>query len=268
MNMTAVETHVRQIVAAFNAGRQAEALRLCEAAIAQNPADPILNHIHAQSAFAVRDYAVALEAAERSLAARPDNAATRLLAGRAARALGNPNAAEQHFRRLPASPGEAGVELARTLDISGKRQPARDAWLAVRRADPSSREAAARLGRLAWEDGAFEEARHLLEFACQEQAPASAWFDLGLARQDCGDLEGAASAFQSALSGNPDDAEAAFNLGAALQELGDIDGAVSAYQAAYRVSPSTLGMITNALTSGSTGRMFIDKDALKVFLGG
>jgi hypothetical protein len=41
---------------------------------------------------------------------------------------------------------------------------------------------------------------------------------------------------------------------------------VQAYRAAYRVSPSQLGMIANALTSGSTGCMFTDTAALKAFI--
>ena len=70
----------------------------------------------------------------------------------------------------------------------------RDAWRDLLRTNPGSREAAARLGRLLWEDGEFVEALSMLEKAVASEAPASAWFDLGMVRQDLHDLSGAAAA--------------------------------------------------------------------------
>ena len=61
------------------------------------------------------------------------------------------------------------------------------------------------------------------------EAPASVWFDLGLARQDLRDHDGAATAYRKALELKPDYAEAALNLGTVLQETGDLDGAMRAY---------------------------------------
>ena len=98
-----------------------------------------------------------------------------------------------------------------------------------------------------WEDGRFEEARGRLEFAVGGEAPASAWFDLGLARQDAGDMDGAARAYAEALHRKPEDAEAAFNLAVALQETGRLAEAIDAYRRAYGLSQATLGMIANAL---------------------
>ena len=68
-------------------------------------------------------------------------------------------------------------------------------------------------------------------------APASVWFDLGLARQDLRDHPGAAAAYRKACDIKPDYAEAALNLGVVLQELGDIDHAMRAYAQAYRLRP-------------------------------
>lgn len=265
--MTAIEKQVQAIVAAFNAGRQADALRLCRKAVRSSPQDPVFNHLLAAASFAVHDNALALSSAELSLSVGSENPAVRLLAGRAARALGRLKAAEDHFRQLPPSMPGALVELARTLEQADKREQARLVWGHARQIDPASHEAAARLGRLLWEAGDFEGARDHLEFAVTGRAPASAWFDLGLVRQDCGCLADAADAFRSALLLKPDDGQAAFNLAAALQQLGDMDGAVSAYRQAYAISQPSLGMIANALTSAKNGLLFIDKAELKAFLG-
>ena len=108
----------------------------------------------------------------------------------------------------------------------------------------------------------------LLVLAIDEASPASFWFDLGLARQDLQDLEGAAAAYRAALERQPTLAEAAVNLGVVLQEAGDLAGAMTAYGRAYRTRPSTFGMIAHALTSSPKGRLWLDPEALKRALGG
>ncbi len=268
MARNGVEEIIRQVVAAHNRGDRTRARRLCAAALEASPDDPALAHLEAHLLFAAGDHAAALQAAGRSLERQPANVPLRLVAGRAARALGRFAEAAGHFRAIAHAMPEARLELARTLDMAGERTQARTAWAAVRTADPGSREAAARLGRLMWEDGRFEEARGLLEFAVGGEAPASAWFDLGLARQDAGDMDGAARAYAEALHRKPEDAEAAFNLAVALQETGRLAEAIDAYRRAYGLSQATLGMIANALASAPAGRMFLDRSALKTFLRG
>jgi len=133
---------------------------------------------------------------------------------------------------------------------------------------PDNIEAAARLGRLTYEDGDHALAAALLERATQGEAPASVWFDLGLARQDLRDHDGAASAYRRALQINPDHAEAALNLGTVLQENGDLDGAMAAYTEAYRLRPQSFGTIAMALTSAPHGRLWLDEASLRRSLGG
>lgn len=266
VNLSALEQQVREVVAAFNAGRHADALRLCRKALSGRPHDAVLHHLFAAGSFALQDFGAALLHAQESLKARPGNPATLLLAGRSARMLGELDLAESHFAQLPAGLPEARAELARTFEQNGKRPQAAKAWQQAFEADPTSREAAARLGRLLWEAGDFDDARQRLEFAVTAEAPHSAWFDLGLARQDCGDLSGAAEAFKLALARKPSDPQALFNLGSVLQQLGDMDGAIGAYRDAYALSPETLGMIANVLTSGRNGLLFLDKSELRAFL--
>ena len=129
-------------------------------------------------------------------------------------------------------------------------------------------EAAARLGRLAWEDGDHTAAESLLERAVASGAPASVWFDLGLARQDLRDYDKAAAAHRKALELKPDYAEAALNLGIVLQEAGDLDSAMRAYAEAYRLRPQMFGTIAMALTSAPHGRLWIDEASLRRSLGG
>ncbi len=162
---------------------------------------------------------------------------------------------------------EVFVEKARTLDLAGLRAQAREAWQAILKVIPGHQEAAARLGRLAWEDGDPATAAALLEQAIATEAPASVWFDLGVARQDLRDHTGAASAYRKALDIKPDHAEAALNLGIALQEGGQLDDAMRAFAQAYRLRPQLFGSIAMALTSASHGRLWLDEDGLRRALG-
>ncbi|MEI9407375.1 tetratricopeptide repeat protein [Mesorhizobium salmacidum] len=160
------------------------------------------------------------------------------------------------------------IEQARTLDEAGDRAQALDLWRQVTLADPLSAEAAARLGRMLFEDGMPADAAPLLERAVKGNAPASAWFDLALVRQDLHDHVGAAAAYRKALEIRPDNAEAAVNLGIVLQEVGDMDAAIEAYRTAYEQRATTFGIIAMALTSAPHGKLWIDRETLKGLLGG
>jgi len=262
---SSAEDIVRRAAAAFNAGRAEDARRLCEQGLSRTPGEPMLSHLLAAVLFAAHDVAAARTHIAASLAKRPDNAAAQLLAGRIARASKDCDAALAHLdHAIALSPQrETFLEKARTLDQAGHRTLAREAWQAILKVIPDHQEAAARLGRLAWEDGDFATAAPHLTRATGGDAPASVWFDLGLVRQDLGDHAGAVNAYRKALALKPDLAEAALNLGVALQESGDPDAAMSAYAAAYRLRPDMFGSIAMALTSAPHGRMWLDEAALR-----
>jgi tetratricopeptide (TPR) repeat protein len=261
----AAEDVVRRATAAFNAGRHDDARRLCEHGLTREPGEAMLSHLLAAVLFSIGEIQPARLHVEASLAARPNNAAAQLLAARIARATGDFDAALAHLdRALALSPQrEALFEKARTLDAAGLKPQAREAWRAILRALPQNQEAAARLGRLTWEDGEHPTALSLLERATAGEAPASVWFDLGVVRQDLRDHAAAAEAYRKALGIKPDYAEAALNLGTALQESGDLDGAMRAYADAYRLRPSMFGTIAMALTSAPHGRLWLDEAALR-----
>ena len=268
MTEPTAEDVVRRATAAFNSGRREEALKLCEEGLRRVPGEPMLHHLLAAVLFSQGEIQAARGHIETSLSKRPGNAAAHLLAARMARAGKDFENALSHLdRAIAIAPQrEAFLEKARTLDQAGLRPQAREAWRAILEIVPQNTEAAARLGRLEWEDGNYAGALSLLERATASEAPASVWFDLGLARQDLRDYAGAATAYRKAVELKPDHAEAELNLGTVLQELGDLDGAMSAYARAYRLRPRMFGRIAMALTSSSHGRLWLDEAALRRLL--
>ena len=270
MNKHNAEDIVRRATAAFNSGQREEARRLCEQGLARQRGDPMLNHLLAAVLFSQGEIQSARTHVETSLAKRPGNTAAHLLAARIARAAQDFGGALAHLDRVIAiaPQREVFLEKARTLDQAGLRPAAREAWRAILEVVPESRDAAARLGRLAWEDGDHALAVTLLERAVAGDGPASVWFDLGLARQDLRDYDRAATAYRKALEIKPDHAEAALNLGVVLQESGDLDNAMRAYAEAYRLRRQMFGTIAMALTSAPHGRLWLDEAALRRSLGG
>jgi tetratricopeptide (TPR) repeat protein len=264
------EDIVRRATAAFNAGRREEARNLCERGLRQQPGEPMLSHLLAAVLFAGNEIAPARAAIEASLAGRPNHAAARLLAARIVRAEKDFDAALAHLdAAIALAPQrEAFVEKARTLDQAGLAALAREAWQAIQKVIPDHQEAAARLGRMAFDDGDLATAASQLARATAGEAPASVWFDLALVRQDLRDYAGAASAYRRAFELKGDHAEAALNLGIVLQEMGDLDAAMAAYAQAYRLRSDMFGSIAMALTSSPHGRLWLDEDALKTSLAG
>jgi tetratricopeptide (TPR) repeat protein len=270
MTNPTAEDIVRRATAAFNAGKPDEARLLCEEGLRRAPDQPMLHHVLAAVLFAKGDIPTARLHIEASLARQPGNAAARMLAARITRSAKDFGAALSHLDLsiATAPQRDAFLEKARTLDQARATQKelrpqAREAWRAILKAIPQHQEAAARLGRLAWEDGDHAEAATLLERAVASEAPASVWFDLGVVRQDLRDHDGAAAAYRKAIALKPDYAEAALNLGIVLQDGGDLDSAMRAYGEAYRLRPQTFGTIAMALTSGSHGRLWIDEASLR-----
>jgi tetratricopeptide (TPR) repeat protein len=270
MNKHNAEDIVRRATAAFNSGRPDEARRLCEEGLARQPGDPMLHHLVAAVLFSAGEIQSARTHVETSLAKRPANTAAHLLAARIARDAKDFGGALSHLdRAIAIAPQrEIFLEKARILDQAGHRLQAREAWRAILEVVPQNAEAAARLGRLAWEDGDHGLAVTLLERAAASDAPASISFDLGHARQDLRNYDGAATAYRKALEIKPDHAEAALNLGVVLQESGDLDNAMRAYAEAYRLRPQMFGTIAMALTSAPHGRMWLDEASLRRSLGG
>jgi Flp pilus assembly protein TadD len=67
---------------------------------------------------------------------------------------------------------------------------------------------------------------------------AEAHFNLGLALQAKGDLDGVIAEFRTALRLQPDNAVAHYNLGRVLWTKGDREAAFEEFHTAYRLAPN------------------------------
>ena len=84
----------------------------------------------------------------------------------------------------------------------------------------------------------FDEARRVYQQVCElDSHDADAWFMLGLANAQLGDLKETVKCNQRAVTLRPDFWEAHFNLGKALHDLGHYDEAEASYRNTARLNP-------------------------------
>lgn len=160
--------------------------------------------------------------------------------------------------------GAGWLALGEFLQGAGKHDAAAVALGRAARAQPANAPAAHRLGQCLIELGRRNAAIAAFAHAVQiDPAFAEAWYSLGLAQGDGGQHARAAEAYRAALHARPEFHEAALNLGIALQETGDLDAATDAYATALRLRPDSFGRIAQALTSGRTGILWLDLQALR-----
>ena len=203
----------------------------------------MLNHLLAAVLFSKGEIEPARAHVETSLAKRPGNAAAQLLAARIARAARDFDGALSHLdRAIAIAPQrEAFLEKARTLDQAGLRPQAREAWQAILEVVPQNMEAAARLGRLAWEDGDHAAAASLPGTrGGKRRARIRSGSISASSARICATTTAPPPPTARRSRSKPDHAEAALNLGVVLQETGDLDGAMRAYAQAYRLRPPNL----------------------------
>ena len=94
-------------------------------------------------------------------------------------------------------------------------------------------------------------------------ADSRAWFALGNARDDVRDRDGAIAAYRQAVQLLPELPEAHVNLGLDLQHSGDLAAARDCYRRAIALRPASFGHIAQALTSGKTGQLWLNIEALR-----
>ena len=233
---TSADLSLARAVALVNAGDTGGARVLCEQELQAHPRQPgllqLLGHIYLQQDDPQR----AAQCAYASLALRPDHGPTLLLAGDAARALGDLPAALKHhehaWRRTPER-ADASTALGLSLRAAGRMAEAGQALAHAVTLDP---------------------------------ARIDAWFALALVRQDLHDYAGAEKALRRLLKIAPPRAEVELNLGIVLQESGQFDEAMKAYGRAFRINPVTFGRIAHALATPNTGCLWLDLDDLRTAL--
>lgn len=217
----------------FNAGDLARARSLCERALLPQPLQPGLLQMLGLICLQQDQAAQALRCATSSLALRPDHGPTQLLAGDAARACGDVDAALSHHLRASRSMpqrSDAAVALGLSLQAAGRLAEAEVALSTAVRLSP---------------------------------AAVPAWFALGQVRQDLGRLAGAEEALRQLRKIAPPRAEVELNLAIVLQEAGRLDEAIQLYASAWRLNPATFGRIAHSLANARSGRMWLDREALR-----
>ena len=78
---------------------------------------------------------------------------------------------------------------------------------------------------------------------------AEAYYNIGVAHTDKGDVDAAISSYKMAVKIKPDYADAYNNLGIAQQSRGDINGAINSYKKTIKINPSYADAYNNMGTS-------------------
>jgi cytochrome c-type biogenesis protein CcmH/NrfG len=197
--MKDIEAGLAQTIALLNAGQNEEAEALCNSLLSLHPQNAALNQLAAVVRAGRQRWSEARAHIQRSLASRPQHLPSLQIAARIAREMSD-------------APG------------------LRDALAQIARLQPHS---------------------------------AAAWFALSLAFHDTRDTAAEQEALERVLALEPAHVEALVNLGIVRQERGDLGGAMHCYGRAYRLRADTFGRITNALCSERTGALWLDLDALR-----
>ena len=230
---TPADLSLARAVALVNTGDSAAACALCEKELQARPHQPgllqLLGHIYLQQGNPKR----AAECTDASLALRPAHGPTLLLAGDAARALGDlPAALKHHERAWRQTPQRADAAYAFGLTLRAAQRTA-------------------------------EAGQALARAVALDPARVDAWFALALAQQDLRDYAGAEKSLRQLLHIAPPRAEVELNLGIVLQESGQFDEAMNAYGRAFRINPETFGRIAHALTTPNIGCLWLNLDDLR-----
>lgn len=258
----------------YNAGRFADAEQACRQLLLHAPRHPAVHQLLAVLALNDQRIAVAHQHIVLSLAERPRHGPSLLIAGKVARAEGDPATAAQYFAAaavampdageadylhaemlLESAPPDAIAVLRRLLARQPRHAPA---WcllgLALRKSEdlagaveafrtatlcePGMSKAHFHLANALSAQGHVIEAiavlRHAATLAPEAMEIA---LNLGTALRENGELPAAREAFEKAVSLRPNFAEGWFNLGLARQDLHDCRGAAEAFGEALRLRP-------------------------------
>jgi tetratricopeptide (TPR) repeat protein len=220
----------------FNAGRAAEAERLCREILAASPDHPVVLHLLGVICLQTNRPGDAAELIARSIARQPDMAAAHYNLGLAHQALGAAEAAAESYRRaLALQPGnaEAHNNLGNALQNLGRAEEAVGSFQQAIALNPNLAQAHNNLGLALRDLGRLDEALASCRRALALQPDyAEAHGNIGLLLHDLGDGEAAVASYREALARQPGNALLHSNLGSALHRLGATDEAVASYEQA------------------------------------
>jgi predicted O-linked N-acetylglucosamine transferase (SPINDLY family) len=239
---------IAQALQAIARSDLASAERGARAVEAADRRHPDAAHVLALVALARGQFADAVTLCDRAIAVLPDHAAFHATRARALLAMQRPAEAEKSARRRSRScpttqPVVAAGPCARSTRTGFARRPpesstttdsaaAEEAWRSALAIDPSNAEALFYLGNAARDRGDASEAIRLYEDALRHHPrDAQLMNNLGLALEQSGDIDAARKRYEDALAATDPPPEAHANLARLLERRQDFPGAAAHYQA-------------------------------------
>lgn len=212
---------VRAADALIELGRQADAARLLDEALALNPSLGRAHELSGRIALDREDWAAAIEHFEAALRLQPAALAIHGPLAEAYRKSGQPDAAARHLDQLGAHQTVIVGPYERLLEELN-----RGTELRITQADEALRA------------GKASEAIAIYEAVVADQPESTrAMINLGVARRELGDMEGAMEAFRQAIALDPTDAHPQVLLGSGLVRTGRVAEAEAAFREAARIDP-------------------------------
>ena len=251
----APDPRLQQALAAFQAGRLAEAEPILADVLAKSPKEPTALHIGGLVAFQQGNEQLALQRLAASVRAKPDYAEAQNNFGRILLILDRAREAVERFRAAAKhAPGVAEIHghLGEALLAETQVGPAAASFRRALVLDPRLPSALSGIGTIAAALGRGDRASrwHAAALAASPDFPPSLR-GLGEARLLSGDAMGAIAGFEAALRTLPQDIALLGNLAVAWREAGRLDRGLAYQRRILALQPATgptLGHLSQGLS--------------------
>ncbi len=228
-------------IAAFNARNYEEVVRVCNAAIAQEPRSAQAHHLCGRALLELGRHEDAEPHLMAASAADPDLAEVHAdLAAVKLRGKDIPGAEASARRAVALQGGESRYRLllADILEATGRNKDALAELSIAQEYAPESLDLLVRLSEGLARLGLHAEALRIAERAMLENGEKfETWLCLAVARYATNDMLGAVEASKKALTISAAQPRVFVTLGSALFALGRVDESMAAYKRALRLSP-------------------------------
>ncbi|AII85970.1 tetratricopeptide repeat protein [Planktomarina temperata] len=235
------QDQLQSLVNLYSQGQLQLALKQAETLVQQFPQSAILFNIQGAVLQGLRQLDASIEAYNKALAIKPDNADAYYNMGNALQEQGKlEEAIEAYNKALSLKPdyAEAYNNMGNALKEQGKLEEAIEAHNKALAIKPDNADAYYNMGNALKEQGKLEEAIEAYNKALSLKPDyAEAYNNMGNALREQGKLEKAIEAYNKALAIKPDYAEAYNNMGNALKDQDKLDEAIEAYNKALVIKP-------------------------------
>ena len=251
----APDPRLQQALAAFRAGRLAEAEPILAAVLAQSPKEPTALHIAGLVAFQQGNEDLAIQRLAASVRAKPDYAEAQNNFGRILLILDRAGEAAERFRAaVKHAPGVAEIHghLGEALLAETQVGPAAASFRRALALEPRLPSALSGIGTISAALGRGDRANrwHAAALAISPDFPPSLR-GLGEARLLSGDATGAIAGFEAALKTVPQDLALLGNLAVAWREAARLDRGLAYQRCILALQPATgsaLGHLSQGLS--------------------